>query len=974
LIDCSLTSVYKVSLKFNFVLVWIWLQLSAFDSQAQAIIEKRASTIAIGLSLKAEKAANSGKAKTAIKIYQEAIRLHKKSKDASVSFLANLYFEMGKLQENEAKYPAALDAIREALQIRKRQSEFHPERPRIENRLGNLLEKMGKFSESEAHFLTSLELRRKFNGDSSITYAVAADNLGALYKRIGRLSNAEFYYLQALGIRKKVLGTDSLDYGISCNNLAELYSEMGQPAKAEKLYKIAFNIDLKILGDQHPNFSIDCNNLGLLYIDMGDYQKAEPLLRKAFEIDKKTYGEDNPELSTTANNLGTLYEELNRLDEAEKLFNLAVKIDEKSLGLEHPDLATDYNNLAKVYEKQNKNLAAFGLYEKALAIWLKSLGEHHPLVSSARYNMASLAFETGKLTEAEPLLLLAWSGFQKHFGDYHPHLALAGLQLVRLYVKTKEFSKAIPFAMSAAEIIAKEIDFTFPVLSEMEKMTFLNGLESRLNILFSFGIHAGTSFPEAAEWVLNLRIKTKSLLLKSGNRIRKKIASSSDSTTKLNYEVWKQKRERWTRGQTLSLEEKSLKAWNMTAISDSINELEKWFSYRFPEEQEIGKADWKKIRDKLGSKEALVEILHLTPMEGVDPAALQTGCYAFVILKGGSEQKPSLLLKQGNEESTLREFAYFDNCIRNGIQDDLSFSKFWAPIQKELKGSKKIFISTDGVYSILQIAAIRDPETGRFVDEQYSIERINNPADVLRKNETEKQFRSAVLIGAPAFSESGYQHNMSVSEEVQRSGEIIHFEALPGATKELEAIGKVMKTTGMAVISLSGVNATEKNLKELHNPEILHIASHGFLFELDTSKSSKKASRFENQIQFRSGIVFSENGIEDGLLSAYEAQGLQLDSTRLVVLSACETGLGYIRNGEGVYGLQRAFQAAGSKSVLISYWKIKDDFTLSWMNEFYKQLLKTKSPQKALTLTRIQMRKKNPLPLFWAAFDLVGSE
>ena len=233
------------------------------------------------------------------------------------------------------------------------------------------------------------------------------------------------------------------------------------------------------------------------------------------------------------------------------------------------------------------------------------------------------------------------------------------------------------------------------------------------------------------------------------------------------------------------------------------------------------------------------------------------------------------------------------------------------------------------------------------------------------------------------------------------------FPDLPGTEVETRQIFDLFKSKGQKAALYLGENALEEVIKQAESPRVLHIATHGFFFENNRKKPEENAVQFQREAgdlgfdianargfktsniqelrtnpMMRSGIVLTgvstyakseeKYKTEDGFLTAYEAQNLNLDNTDLVVLSACETGKGDLQHGEGVYGLQRGFQQAGAKAILMSLWSVDDTATQKLMTEFYTQWLSGKTKREAFKLAQQKLKAEYKYPYYWGAFVMVG--
>jgi CHAT domain-containing protein len=220
------------------------------------------------------------------------------------------------------------------------------------------------------------------------------------------------------------------------------------------------------------------------------------------------------------------------------------------------------------------------------------------------------------------------------------------------------------------------------------------------------------------------------------------------------------------------------------------------------------------------------------------------------------------------------------------------------------------------------------------------------------------------------------------------------FSFLNGTLQEVEAISAQFKKNGIATSLFTGTQANEEQFKLLNKQpvEVIHIATHGFFNPIEKDKPSELDDfLFSGNQQFklspnpllRSGVIMAGGnkawkgnepvaGMEDGILTAQEIADMNLFNTELVVLSACETGLGDIDNGEGVFGLQRAFKLAGVNSIIMSLWKVPDQATSEMMQLFYEKWLGGMKKQQAFIETQREMKYRYPNnPASWAGFVMV---
>jgi len=337
------------------------------------------------------------------------------------------------------------------------------------------------------------------------------------------------------------------------------------------------------------------------------------------------------------------------------------------------------------------------------------------------------------------------------------------------------------------------------------------------------------------------------------------------------------------------------------------------------------------------------------------------------------------------------------------------YKAMWAPLESKLAGAKCVFVSPDGLLNQISLAAVPTAD-GKLLIEKYDVRVVLSTKDLLRQKAANTN-RTAVLIGDPQFDLTEQQQRTALAEArngTYRGATVATVAAnetasvgrgmrsqdqrgkplsrLPATADEVKSIESLLAGAGWSAETFTGPQALEEAVKGVKGTRLLHIATHGF-FEPDQAGGGSSGNLEDAML--RSGLYFAganrvltggraSADLEDGVLTAYEATGLNLQGTELVVLSACETGLGETTNGEGVFGLRRALQEAGAQAVLMSMWKVPDEETRQLMTLFYKKWLAGKDKPTALREAQLELRQdvirrwQQDRPHDWAAFVLVS--
>jgi CHAT domain-containing protein len=455
-------------------------------------------------------------------------------------------------------------------------------------------------------------------------------------------------------------------------------------------------------------------------------------------------------------------------------------------------------------------------------------------------------------------------------------------------------------------------------------------------------------------------------------------------------------------------------------------------SQAFAEDQKRQNADWKSVRDSLHSRgaDAAVEFVRYPSFDG--KKWTDTSHYAAIVITPNSETPQFVFLGDAAnlEGEPLREYRSWvarpaepTSATPNAQIGHVFYDAFWKPLEPVLGSAKRVYVAPDGVLNQVSLAVVPLGD-GRLLSDRLDLRILNGTADLLRSS-TIAQSNTAVLIGNPKFSLSAHEQQQEVASlnrpqqgagaqvlAVQSSefigpstkplsrgllrgnsdgaceGDMNVVPTLPGTENEVRDVFSRLQQQGWALPPpLTGSNALEEAVKRVHHPRVLHIATHGF-FLPDPPSRGQQNSLGGDDPMLRSGLLLAgaarsicgaspAEGLDDGVLTAYEASLLDLQGTELVVLSACETGLGATRAGEGVFGLRRAFAEAGADSLLISMWQVPDEETTRLMSLFYQNWLAGNDKQSALQMAQHQLRaelkaRNEDHPFYWGAFVLIG--
>jgi tetratricopeptide (TPR) repeat protein len=899
------------------------------------------------------------------------------------------------------KYQLAAEQFKQAISQAEREfGKTHPYYVISCTDLADAYRSLGFYEQAEPLYLGSRKTIDATDGEAHPYYITNRVGLAELYQLQGKYNLSEPLYIEAKNAQQKASGKDHPDYAVACNNLAILYTEQGLYAKAEPLYVEAKNIREKALGKTHPDYAIACNNLASIYLYQGLYEKAELLFLEAKAIDEKNAEKDPLSYATDCNNLAFLYQKQAKYDPAERLYLEAKAIREKNLGKAHPLYAISCNNLANLYLKQEKYQLAELLFLEAKNIREKTLGKEHLEFANACNNLANLYNVQAKYAQAYTDYQAASRVFIKQTESNFSHLSE---KEKGLFFRTfnRMFGLYNSFALKTQAQLPALNGWLYDNALAIKGLLYQSSEKIRQNILNS----GNPALVEKYQtWKQDKDYLAKVYQMPSTEKQKQGIDEK-----KLEEEVNNLEKE-LSRQSNLFAQDTQHLHYTWQAVQKKLQKNEA--AVELIRTQYFAK-DWTDsvlyialiIKPETKNQPEMVVLPNGKMMEG---KFLQ---YYLDFVKHGTSRGT-----RGDEDTLVLDSDDLDiESIKTETnrQDFSAYEVFWQAIAQKIKGKKNVFLSIDGVYNSLNINTLQNPKTQKFVLDEVNIQLVGSTKDLLTKNLHQTSLKlpqNAVLLGFPDYNHRSTVINRpsETIDEIKTNNTQVaksrffngkNIDELPGTKVEVEKVEGILKSQSIDYQTFMYEKASENEIKKVNSPQVLHIATHGFFLN-DLPKIEEKTNLFsgietqkfiENPL-LRSGLLFAgckdnlnfqtnkqnqlistDLNLEDGVLTAYEAMNLNLDKTDLVVLSACETGLGQVQNGEGVYGLQRAFQQAGAKSVLMSLWTVSDESTQRLMTYFYENwLTKRQSKRQAFKNAQLQLREKYPEPYHWGAFVMVG--
>lgn len=927
----------------------------------------------------------------AISAQKKLSQLHKTEKGVNSGYYIAAKANLARLYQFNGEHKKAVKTLNNLLPIYIDNYGEDEDIPSLYNWLGLSYNILHQYAKATVVFKKGLNYFVLHPENKNDDYDYLTSNLASAYRSLGLYDSAIFYSKLALEFIRSTKGIDSYQLFAPNQNIGLAYTDLGNYAKAERYLNIAKGILLIHKKENSENYAGCMLNLGLLYKKTYNYNQAikhyNSCLSTLENIDKT----QTRYYASALNNLGVVYHSKKENRKAVNYLWSAFKIRRILYGDNSLPVAKTFMGLGIAYDDMGMKDSSIKCYTKSVEIE-DAFGNNdlttrlRVLYKKGLINIANDNHLGAAIYLEEELKLIA-----ENYGTLHQSYSKTLSTLAFLYA-TEKPEKAIETLIKAIKVKKEYLKSIFNYLPQDELSTYLIKQAYDDNELAA-SLLTKKDNSKLKTALLNNLLFLKGAILKNNSDVFKTIKSTQNNRLEESY------------NQYIALQKKlgiiySTPAKERKANIDSLYRMMKVYekslikqSAQYRDQSYLFETNWKDVQSKLDANEAAIEFVRFTQLtqnsnEGEWYAAL-------IIRKEFKEPQFILLSKEKDIKDILTKvspqalFANRSNELLEEADIIVNYHKklyqlVWQKLEPSLKNCEKIFFSPDGILHQVAFNALPVSNTELLID-KYFIERHLS----LRNIKTNRVFNNNSIT---IFGGLDYEHTSSTTTKVAQNLTPIpqdrdrgsSFNYLKGTYEEALAIQQLINTANVNLYS--GEMGSEENFKKLSgkSPLVLHLATHGFFLP---KKDKKRRNSFEDNVfeaaenpLMRSGLVLSggnkawkgelTKGIEDGILTAYEVSALDLSNTKLVVLSACQTGLGDVKETEGVYGLQRAFKMAGVNQIIMSLWSVPDKETKELMELFYKEVNKTNNIRLAFANAQKIMRTKYA-PYYWAAFVLV---
>lgn len=975
-------------------------QLAAFTDE-----ERRELATATELLSQARAEQEKARYREALPLAEQSLAIRRRVLGNESRYTAAALETLSLLHTALAEFAEAKAELDEALGLRRKLlGEKHPDVVSDMSALGILSRQMGDFALAEEMYLAALANNLELYGELSTQSASAMNNLAVLYEDMGRPAQALNYARRSVEIHTQLSGEEHLDTINALNTLGAVYLRMEDTERAIPIFLRVMNLYKEILGPDHPDYIESVHIIATVLSSVRLYELAEKSFQEALAGREKTVGKDHPSYANTLNGLALLHWNQGKLDLAVAEHEQVLGIRLRRLGTRHTRTAQTQTSLARAYLEQGNFARAEELLKAALETRRAVLDPASPDIGSTLYGLALLYLATDRRTEARAALEESIALDQRQLDGI---AAFASEPSLRDFLNSIGYKFDRLLGMAAADPTDQTTARAALTWTLRRKAAILDTL-CEYRTAESIFRH-DPAIASRIEEVKRMRQEATNLAIApppgtTAEQIKEQQDKLRNRARDIEEGIREElNRRRLTASKTeITLESVAASLPAGTALIEYI----RLPTYDFKE--------WG-IRSELGDHYGAFVILpQSTQAVFIDLGPAETVDAAVAALRTKIEDAPREL-RLSSEADLEADYATSARRL---------FELIFEPLRESLAGAKTLFVAPDNELNRVPFAALLASD-GKYLLESHDIAYLSCGRDLLR---TFPVHGDGTLVFAGPDYDLATPARAAKAEELlaeadapldielaERSAPLdvdlraLRWNRLPGAEGEAQDVGDALAGSDFAPVEIYvGANALEDIFKASKSPRILHIATHGFFLTAaepapesvergpaDSAEAGPGASgglarlRLNANPLLRSGIVLAGANdlsldaqgtarVEDGWVTAEEISLLDYRGTELVVLSACESGLGDIDTRDGVYGLRRAFFHAGAHNLLTSLFKVPDAETRRLMAAFYGSLAKGESKLSALhaaqrkILAERRAEGKAAHPFFWASFILVG--
>ena len=872
----------------------------------------------------------------------------------------------------------------------------------------------GKFAEAQPLAERVLAAREQALGPEHPDVAAALTRLAMILRNRRELAKAEALNQRGLAIAEKTPEPGHADLAQILFEQGALQQSRADFVKAEPLYQRAVAVWEQTLGPDHPNVAKGLGNLAAVHAQRGNFAKAEPLLRRALAIRERALGAEHPDLNKELILLGNVYFTQKRFADAAPYYERALRVMDKAPAQANPQqLIAVLNNLANIHVELGEYAAAETLYRRVQTLQEKMLEPHHPDTLRTQYNVATLAAYQGDYARAQQLHQAVLALREQTLGTDHPDVANSLRNLAQVYAAQDELPQAINTLARANAVIERNLTYNLTAGSESAKRAYLDTATEATDRAITLHLRAAPNDAAARQQALQVILQRKGRALDAMVDSLAALRRRASAEDRALLEQLKSTRADIARLSLAGPPPRTPLAEHrarIRALEEKRDQLEDQISRRSAEfRAQAQPVTLAAVQAAIPDGAALIEFVGYHPFNArVTKQNDEYGAAryaAYVLRRTGTAQAVEL----GDQQTIDAAIERWRKALRDRRASDVKAlgravdRLVMQPLRPLLGQTRRVLIAPDGALNLIPFAALVDARN-EYLIKRYHFSYLSSGRDLLRLQIKQPSRQGALVIANPDFGPSATSFSAArglVVRPVSKAEEggtsilsVAFFPALPGTAGEAEALKTILPDATV----YSAQTATETQLKQADGPAILHIATHGFFLPdttADTRSASPSASgealarlRLDNPL-LRSGLALAganllKGDADDGIFTALEAAGLDLWGTRLVVLSACDTGVGEVKTGEGVYGLRRALVLAGSETQVMSLWPVSDEVTRDLMVAYYRDLQQGAARGAALQQVQLRLLARGEQqqsrrqgrdyshPFYWASFILSG--